>query len=232
MKRSNDHFLDSNILIGKVLQWDTAHSDCSIYFSSNYNKNISDKVYEECETVFSRFRRGQKRFIREFLNFFGDKDILSFDRSLTYFTKKFVREKAEYFQLNIEKFRKIITNFVNECRNDIFQSVIDQSVIFCQKIDRAFDSAIDELDQICLKGLVTLHPGFPKSYSSHYPGVTIDITNLGIHYKDALIIMDSHHLRMKFIKNDLIFVTSDKTILHHTNNIEKLLPGLFVSPLT
>lgn len=154
----NEHFVDSNILLGFVLRWDSFNIDCYNYFVKKWSINTSNRVYEECETVITRYRKLHTNFLESFKDYLDgidpDKLLMKFDIKLDQFINFFIRtnlRKGYSFNLSESKFKKSVRNFANECRELIRNAIIyyKYDSLFSEVI-QAYTDAINELEYICL----------------------------------------------------------------------------------
>jgi predicted nucleic acid-binding protein len=60
----NDHFIDSNVVLGFVIGWDSLRDKSSSYFDlEDIIRYSSERVYEECEIVLNNIKRWILLFI-------------------------------------------------------------------------------------------------------------------------------------------------------------------------
>jgi len=236
----NEHFIDSNILLGFVLRWDHFNNDCCSYFEKKWNINTSDRVYNECETVITRYRKLQTSFLESFKKYLEknnhDNLIMAFDRKLDQFVNIFIRnnlKKGNTFKLPESNFKKSVRNFANECRDLIKNAWINYEYeSFFFEVVHAYGDAIDELEDICYDSEIvkTISYSF-ESYLPVYPLYKEELKEMGIHRPDDRIILDCYYFRKTEFEEDIAFITKDKAILDVASEIEGLLEGISVHTL-
>ncbi|NLZ31298.1 MAG: hypothetical protein GX885_11275 [Methanomicrobiales archaeon] len=65
---ASQHFLDANILIGSLTEWDGQHYRAYRYMQQEgFRRRTSERVYLECAGVLSRFRR----VVLQYLEYLG-----------------------------------------------------------------------------------------------------------------------------------------------------------------
>lgn len=232
MDRFNEHFLDSNVIIGAILDWDHSHSDCCDYFNNCVStKNASENVYIECETVLGRLRRIQKNFILELNEYAQTRNITNPDRLLRQFIAKYVHDNHSLLDISKDKFKDILNEFTGECYSYIVSAMTDYltCMLFLSKIDEAFSDALNQLNSTCFGSnpQITIHK-FTISYNSTFPTFIEKLKSFGIHKSDRLIILDCHFLVTNIIQTDMAFITSDNKILKTKRDVESLLQGTHI----
>lgn len=227
----NEHFLDSNIIIGKILEWDHSNFACCEYIEKPINKNTSPTVYKECKRVFSRNKLIQKDFLNELNTFLEDEGINDFNRQLSSFKNNYITNKHSSFHLSKIKFENIVNGFVRDCYDRIHSSMQNyfDYIQFLGDIDEAFKKAAQELNFICYGRTlqIQIHT-CPLSYEPHL------LDKLGsweIHDPDSTIILDCHHVQTNNIHEDVAFITSDGDIIDAKTNIETMLSGIYICGL-
>jgi hypothetical protein len=231
------HFLDSNVLIGFIIKWDSSNSDCYDYFKEKTNKTVSKRVYNECKRVINRCRRMEEQFLSGAYDYFQGKNLLkNFRRQLNYFTMEYIEKQEDNaFGISKEKFTKFIRAFTDQCYGPIFNAMIDYSLYtnFAEEIAETFKGAMDELDNICYTNqIVKVHKEPAKSYKNIFPNFESELNKMGIHKPDNLIILDCYYFKCTYLKEDMAFITSDKGILNVNLKIQEFLDGIYVHSLT
>jgi len=62
---ASHHFLDANILIGSLTEWDGQHSRAHRYMQQEgFRRHTSERVYCECTGVLGRFRRTILQYLK------------------------------------------------------------------------------------------------------------------------------------------------------------------------
>lgn len=228
----NKHFLDSNILIGRVILWDNFNNDCNNYFEKKWSRNTSERVYEECEKVISRYRKLQGHFLESFKEYLDGtnkkKLMFEFDSRFNSFVSHYIRtnlREGNSFDLPEDKFKNSVLNFTGECseliRNAVITSSYESLVLECRYY---FNDAIEELESVCYDSdiVTTISESF-ETYDGVYPRYEKKLKDMGIHKPDNRIILDCHYFMENEFGENTAFITKDKTILKARPKIEKLL---------
>ena len=237
----NKHFLDSNIILRHIIQWDYLSDECRDYFERKWSRNTSKRVYDECEGVIVRYRRLQGNFLESFKEYLNginqDRLIITFDNELDRFVSSFIRKnlkKKDSFNLPQDKFKNSVRNFANEYRYSIRDALIsstyDSLILECRSY---FNETINELENICYDSdIVKTIPHVFETYTGHYPQYEKKLKDIGIHSPDDKIILDCYYFIETEFKDDTAFVTNDKTILNASSQIESLLKRTHVHSIT
>lgn len=227
----NEHFLDSNIIIGRILGWDHSNSACCEYIEKPTNKNASKTVYKECKSVFSRNKLIQKDFLNKLNIFFENEGINNFNRQLNSFKDNYIINQHSSFRLSESKFEKIINGFIRDCYDRILSSMHNyfDYIRFLGDIDEAFKKANQELNFICYSRSlqIQIHT-CPLSYESH---LLDKLKSWKIHEPDSTIILDCHHVRTNNIQENIAFITADGDIIDAKTKIETMLSGIYICSL-
>jgi hypothetical protein len=226
MHRYKEHFLDSNVVLNFLLFWNDS-TDCYNYFQRSFNKNISEKVFRECETVISRLKRIQINFLKNFNLYMSSRDIFYFDTNIISFSRIFIKKNHHDYDLSEKKFKKIIMDFIEDLHEDIYKAVSNglDYKNFLKIINETFFTIGEYLEDLCTgdDSQLILHRKFPNSYAFKYPDVFDDLEKLPIHYSDRQILLDCHHFKETILKEDLAFLTSDKDVLDNEENIFRII---------
>lgn len=230
MDNYDEHFLDSNIVIGSILRWNERHQDSYRYFNYDYNKNISKRVYDECRSVFVNNEMWTLRFIKELNDKFGKKLVMNPKSKLNRFKDEFIRNMCAYDPYDCYNIEKIISNFVKDCEGDLLQIMINGSNYksFRGIITSTFQKALKSLDNICHGEYATVntYAKCPEEYSYDAPAQYSQLSKLTVHKSDRLILLDSHYFRTMKIRKDMAFITADNEILDNKDKIEDILKGI------
>lgn len=225
-----DHFLDSTIVVGHLISWDVYY-DCSTKYMeiNNIRRHTSKRVHEESWNVLHRGRRIIGKYLEEFDKEYRNKkrrfNPIHIAESVRKFTQEFVRKN----KLD-EKGRNVINNFVERNSTEIKNIILDVYNIedLKKKVVGSLNSAIDLIDYICFddpNAKIHMH-NCPSNYRSNECDNLYKIIN----YKpDVLVLLDSHHIKIHHIKNDIYFITTDhEHILCNKIKIESILSGVFI----
>lgn len=234
MDRYDEHFLDSNIVIGSILKWNKPHQDSHHYFKKDYNKNISKRVYDECRSVFMNNEMWTLRFIKELNDRFAKKLVMNPKPKLYWFRDEFIRNMCAYDPYDCYNIKKIIFNFVKDCKNELLQIMMNGSNYrsFREIIITTFQKALKSLDNICIgnSAVVNTYNKCPEEYSYDAPVQYSELSKLTVHKSDRLILLDSHYFRSIEIRKDMAFITADNEILKNKNKIEGIIRGIHLFP--
>ena len=139
------HFLDTNILLGKILpNEDNSNSICQLYFDHECERYISKRVENESKNVINKFRRISLKFLNHFQSYIGSNNInpMKIDSFLHYLKKEFFNKyKNEDFPEGVkkEKFNNIIEDLF-DMYNTVFR---EEFLSYTNKIEGLKRNTID-----------------------------------------------------------------------------------------
>lgn len=145
---ASDHFLDANILIGSLVEWDGQHRHTHRYMrQEGFRRHTSERVYRECTGVLGRFRRTILGYLEHMdRNFLGHPDPLTLDRTIDRLTDRRVRTLAS------EREQNVVRSFVRRNWEDLRNSALgteEKRRAFRRDVIRAIKGALDSLDRDC-----------------------------------------------------------------------------------
>ena len=111
------HFLDSNVIIGLILEWDNLNGRCSSYFGCAADKNTSQRVYNECKSVFNKSRGWSLQFIRQLKDEFAKQSFTNPHKELNEFSEKFIEKICIYEPEDCKKVDSVIKGLINDCES-------------------------------------------------------------------------------------------------------------------
>ena len=220
------HFLDSNILLGKILPKnddnisilpkEDNHSICQLYFEYECERYISKRVKEESLNVVNRLRRISLKLL-DHVQIFAETNYINpikIDFIIHSLKKEFLNKyKDEDYPEGVkkEKFNNIVNDlFVT------FDNVFREELLgYNNKIEDFKKDTIGTF-RIYSKNLSNLFNSlnigefYKEGENSQYEG---DIHNLGIHHSDKLILLDCYYLAKNKLKSNVAFITQDKVIV-------------------
>jgi hypothetical protein len=227
----SNHFLDSNILLNLVIRWNyvDAVSKCKEYMKCCSEKNISERVQIEAETVLNRHRRIASKYLDHFLEQYKQ-GLVNREDDLRHVNNRFINQYhgQDYPEnMPLKRFRQLISALADYFREDFINFIFDPSDDSFNRVKKEIidetTSAIDTLDDICKR---LIRSG--NSYHDSLQSMEESLLSLGVHSPDHLILLDCHCLGATYLKDDLAFITSDTGILRLKDEIEKLITNIFI----
>lgn len=228
---ASHHFLDANILIGSLTEWDGQHYRARRYMQQEgFLRHTSERVHRECTGVLGRFRRT----ILQYLEYLGQNlpahpDPLALDRTIDRLTDRRVRSLASGREQNV------LRSFVRGNREDLRNAALgteEERRAFRRDAINAVKGALESLDRDCRDdptAPVFCYTCCPNDYDLHFPIQKSSLID-ALHYEpDTLVVLDSFFLRVHRIREEVCFVTTDNAhILRNRDRIEEILPGIAV----
>lgn len=228
---SEDHFLDTNIIIGSRVNWDIQHNPAAKYFARyNVRRHTSNKVREEVERYFNRTRAAMLAFMHELGKNVPMSGRVVTDRDIDRFASDF-KIKRNYS--NEDRVWSSLRRFIDDKRSDIKYAISGGKVqvrIYSNEIVYEFDGVFASIDEDCRPeagARIMVHAGCPDDYgeTDEYKALSSLISNPD----DVKILLDSYHVGMEVIKDSVDFVTLDvKDIVSKKSVIETILKGIFI----
>ena len=227
-----NHFLDTSILLGSRISWDSQFSHVSSYINVADIQRISSKrAYNEAKGVLQRNRREILKYLdslkNEFLN--PGHPIIN-EASVDRLSKKYCTT------IENEKNCNALTLFTNKNIYDITNALQDGNTMFDNyklTIGRAFQTALNSLAIDCRTpegAFIRRYDICPQVYDQIYDTEQYRLMTLINYIDDVKILLDSYFLQDRILEENLFFITTDAThILRHKNDIEGILTGMSVS---
>lgn len=228
---ASHHFLDANILIGSLVEWDGQHRRTHRYMQQEgFRRHTSERVHRECTGVFGRFRRTVLQYL-EYMerNLPACPDPLTLDRTIDRLTDRRVESLASRQE------RGALRSFVRKNREDFRNAVLgteEERQAFRRDVIGAVKGALESLDRDCRDdpaAPVLCHTCCPDDYDDRFPGQKSSLTETLGYEPDTLVVLDSYFLMVYRIREEVCFVTADRGhILSNRDRIEEVLPGITV----
>ncbi len=225
------HFLDANVLIGSLVEWDGQHRCTYRYMQQEgFRRHTSKCVYAECADVLGRFRRTVLQYL-EYVeqSIPGHPDPLTLDQTIDRLTGRRMRMLASKREQNV------LRSFVRRNKEDLRNAMLGTEEgwrAFRRDVIRAIKGALGSLDRDCRDdpfAPVVCHACCPGDYDDCFPGEKSALADALGYEPDTLVVPDSYYLRVSRIREEVCFVTTDTIhILRNRERIEEILPGITV----
>jgi len=210
----DNHFLDSNVIIGYIIN--DLNSKYGKYFSLSFNRYGSQNVFNECEDVLNNNKNWILRFIK-----FIDNQLKNKSSDLKKEIKKIIPKIAKYFynpkDIMYKKVVDVLSNFSERYENKI-KSVINGNIefkIFRKEISDAFKEARKKLIYV-FDNLIILKDGHPRPMVDFFDKYQ-KLRAMGLHKKDFILIVDAYHTNI----SKLAFLTYDSHLILLQEDIEE-----------
>jgi hypothetical protein len=217
MDRYQNHFLDSNVIIGYVIGWDGLNISSGNYFNLNFKRYASDNVEKECEFVLDKIKTLILRFIKKILTECTNIKYLNHDLNDLIET---IASKFSNPSFNYDSTKKTLRNFSNEHITQI-KDIISGKLEFKQ-----FRKNITDSFKVSRKNLKIVfkyklykkdsHPS-PMSFFGQFQ----TLRACGIHKEDFILLVDAYYLQNTCVKSEMPFITFDKGIIKNNDKIEE-----------
>ncbi len=228
---ASHHFLDANILIGSLVEWDGQHRHTHRYMQKEgFRRHTSERVHRECTGVLGRLRRTILQYL-EYMerNLPPYPDPLTLDRTIGRLTGRRVRLLAS------KREQSALLSFVRKNREELRNAVLgteEERQAFRRDAIGAVKGALASLDRDCRdepSAPVLCHTCCPDDYDAFFPGQKSALADALGYEPDTLVVLDSYFLLVYKIREGVCFVTTDNThILSNRDRIEEILPGITV----
>jgi hypothetical protein len=198
-------FLDTNVLVGFIFNWDSFHGYAEILFNGNYDCYWSNNVKSETNKVMKLNKDNYFSFFYKLLD--------KLENEETIYEKKFIqiaKNITSKDKTNNERIGNIIWK-----NGGWYEDIPSQEIIISVKsILSDLSPTIYENFKICKN---YLNEPDNENIGEKYQDILNNLRsvsigdNLKIHYPDDIILIDAHHLAKKnFIRK---FVTADLKLL-------------------
>lgn len=219
------HFLDSNILLNKVISYQDEEYWCYLYFKEDsFSKITSIRVYKECGGVLNKHRRYVRKYlfyIKKILNNKNNRIITT--ESIKQSFNDDIREDDDFTQNEKNQIFNLVESITKSFSLEIKDLIEDYSEDKFKKYDEdiknIFKQAIEVLNLICKKQVSLFEENLFQKNESKYHG---NLLKIGIHKPDNQHVLDCCSLS-KYYEEDLAFITDDTGILEHKYEINKML---------
>ena len=226
MHRYKDHFLDSCVIIGRILDFDSQNNYAIQYFSQDHTRHTSKRVENEIKGRLNGIRR-------ELLSFFNWIETKNFrgmptDINIMGFLRKYKLQDWDRNWTTINRFYAKYMEQIKSYLIDKKDSTVD-SLRTC--VINAISKAENKL--ICMLYDSTskeIHCHLtPIDYLTIYHTEYINVNNVINYQKDALILLDSYYVKNIVVKKELGFITTDiGDIISKLTDIQNYLPGIYI----
>lgn len=210
------HFLDSNVILGIIIEDDGSYNDSKKYFDLNFENCASDRVYKECDDVLNDNKTRLLTFLKRV-----NKDKISKNLELL----RVIQEIASESSNNPDVGDRITKSLIGFCVsykekiNDMIKGNEDYKV-FRRKIIDAYKMSQERLD-IIFKNKIEMkkcHPAPAQLFSQKQ-----SLQAEGVHNSDFLLLADAFYIQNTDLNRGeyLAFLTFDKTIIQAKSTIEE-----------
>ncbi|NLA32224.1 MAG: hypothetical protein GX880_10475 [Methanomicrobiales archaeon] len=228
---ASHHFLDANILIGSLTEWDGQHSRAHRYMQQEgFRRHTSERVYRECTGVLGRFRRTILQYLKYLeQNLPAYPDPLALDQTIDRLTERRMRA------LSSNREQSVLRSFVRGNMEDLRNAALgteEERRAFRRDVIDAIKGALKSLDGDCRddpSARVFCYTCCPDDYDVHFPEQKSSLIDALQYEPDTLVVLDSYFLLVHRIREEVCFVTADNAhILRNHDRIEEILPGIIV----
>ena len=226
----NNHFLDSNILLGRILGEEHTEKYRN-YFAHDIDRYISIRVKKECENVINRLKRLSLRFISYIMDIARSNqniNLMGIDQLMNKMKMDFIKifnEKSYYEGLDKEKFVKIVTDLLNDWYDNLKDDFIHGTSINSKKIKNNIKVTYREANKSLKNIFSNLNIGqyYQKEDNNLFEE---KIKNIGIHKSDNCILLDCYVLSKNHLNEKVAFITQDQKICENNENLQIIFNSL------
>jgi hypothetical protein len=225
-----DHFLDSNVLVGLGIKWDTHHRGVQLYIGrTGLKRHTSSTVFQETKNVL--FKR--KQLIRACLDSLAETD---FAENPTSISPRLAKQRDHYIsKLNEDDDRNVLRAFFYRTFDDIVNELGKDPATglptYCKKAVQVMNNATRALYQDCATDHNARVQLFSVPRRLPYTTKQDRLSRIIQHEKDVRVVLDSYYIKNYHIQSNVSFVTNDeKHFLNRKDAIEKELPGINIQP--
>jgi hypothetical protein len=218
MHNYENHFIDSNVILGFIIEG--LDSKYGNYFSLSFDRYASQNVYNECENVLNNNKTWILRFIKVIKKEFDVKKIENYKEELsliigkvgsffynpsTIMGKKVLNVLSSFSENHESELKSLITG---SFEFKVFQrNITDANKKARKKLMCVFDEMITEKNG---------HPAPIKDFFQQYQ----KLKGMGMHKNDFILIVDTYFISYYYVKEDLAFITFDGHIILLKKTIE------------
>jgi len=226
----NNHFLDTNVIIGYSVRWDNHSKACKSYFSEIKNNrcdlHTSITVENEARTVIEECRRLVLQAIDALSSSFSSRNITQLNNDLfNFLTKQFSDEKRfsamkSYVEFKFTRIRNLLLNgrslseLIPEVRKDFKNPIQFLNIIKnnqkCSPIRLSYETL--------------------NNYSTEYPQKHNNLDNIMENKKDRDIAFDAYHLMCNEDFDEIVLSSLDSDFVddNFKSKIEDILDGVII----
>lgn len=226
MLNTKIHFLDTNILLGKILPDDNKYNYkiCNLYFGYDFKRYISENVELESEKVLNRLRRVSSKIYKYFLRYdLQNINPLKIENHINTIKNSFLKEyDGESYPENIKhnKFIGIVKDLFNwfyeEFKDVLFVNTDESFKNLKETITSTFRKANEDL-----KSLISTLEKSKNNSSENTENFEENLNDKDLHKADIYILLDCYNT-FKNLKDIVAFITQDKVILQRKEDINNI----------
>lgn len=213
----DNHFIDSNVILGFVIDWDGLKSKCRKYFQNACNRYASENVYDECESVLSDVKDWVLKFLHAISK---EHPIIS-----SYFKKDLdvlIEKTATQHSNSMREYQKIVDvlrSFSNHHQIELRNIMTGNNPYkpFRKTVTNAFKDSRRNFISV-FNHLITKSEKHPFSLGLKYKS---HILKRQIHNTDFKILLDAYHFSDNYLTEQMAFITFDNGIKDVRLSIEQ-----------
>ena len=224
---TNYHFLDTNVVLARILNKDGSHEDAKHYFKFTSNRYISDSAKKEAEFKIDNDKRIFLDLI-DFIENYAIKNNVNYskvDKIFLNVEESFLKQYEDIkFPHNLpqERFQSLIKSFFKKFEHDINKILIEKYGEDLRKI--VIETNLENF--LNLKIFLDNYNSISFIESGNFVS---NLEKIGLDNKDAILVDEAYYLSLT-LKNSVNFVTFDTGIQKFKKDILKaFLKRVFVS---
>jgi hypothetical protein len=230
-----DHFLDSNILLSRLL---LNHPECkrtrAYFLKDDYRRHISHNVYRECKKVIDRYDEVSSKFLERIKS-----EPYHFDNSITEskrrtdcakwvknaFLKEYIQNDFDAFLKN--KFPRYEYDFYKSLYVDALTNFVDYNIDgivnvllrecspqkYCDLVEETIERDKWRLKELSIDNTSIKKNDTParrlKDYGQVYPNIYPRVSDLISNKNDILLLLDSYYL---IDNGEIVYIIDGKNI--------------------
>ncbi len=247
----HNHFLDTNVIVGSELYWNTRHRTLNDYLLKvQATRHISNFVSEECTRVLGNNRRYVAQFLDKCLEevgTFNAMSTMSIARGIQRVKKTFLEAQRDMLykgprpqdakdrqqeEFTLKNSEEIIDSFARNNQR-LIQAAIEFTALntYSVEVSHEVSEAIKRVNKnCCTVEEIPFHMHHVerndlKEFSEKESKLAEKISNRD----DVHILLDAYYITEKMLREDTCFVTIDQQdIITNRTHIEENLTGLKV----